>query len=357
MAKRNVHHNHINIKDLLRTKSNKNDHGDYVKDLLILSEPPIHFKCDKHGQCDEDFRKFSKISKKADLEWKNKRMPVGHSKRFQIVDNRSKKKPKMDTPDRNSEEDDNDKKRPLPIFNKKKYAAVTGSASASEESESGSIERQRESRGEDSESGEQSDSKQSGSEEQSGSGEASGSQANSGSGEQSGSGEVKENSSSSSESWEVEEELYESQSKSVEESKGRKQHTTKLNQNEEPSSESNSEVEEPSKEVSKEKKKYKNHSKKRRKTASESRETGDDKNRKRFATDDIILQGNKMYSRTDKLEKKHNATQRPKRRRLQQFMPKRYHWDESEIHDLGYFWYNGPRGIYPAPKSLSVAKK
>ncbi|XP_050556586.1 uncharacterized protein LOC118281253 [Spodoptera frugiperda] len=360
LSKRNSNHksvqSHINLKDIVPTKAYKNDHGDYVKDLLILSEPPIHFKCDKHGKCDQDYRKFSKITKKADLEWKHKRMPVGHSKRFRIVDNnRSKKKPKVEKTERNFEEDKIDKKRPPPIFNKKKFAAQT--TSASDESNSSSVEAQSESQAKESGS-EESASKEksrSGSEEESGSEEASGSQENSGSGERSGSGEAEENSSSTDESWEVEEELYESKSKSIEESKESQRQSSKHAKNGSASSQSNSEdsaAEEVSKEVNKKKKKSNKPRKMNRNNAMQSREAGDDLNRKRFTNNDVLLQGNKLYSRTDKLDSKHSAS---KRRRLEQFMPKRYHWDASEIHDLGYFWYNGPRGIYPAPKALSVA--
>ncbi|KAL0808960.1 hypothetical protein ABMA28_012618 [Loxostege sticticalis] len=35
-----------------------------------------------------------------------------------------------------------------------------------------------------------------------------------------------------------------------------------------------------------------------------------------------------------------------RRRRLPNFLPKRYHWAEDEIHNLGFFWFNGPQGRY-----------
>ncbi|RVE46046.1 hypothetical protein evm_009326 [Chilo suppressalis] len=35
------------------------------------------------------------------------------------------------------------------------------------------------------------------------------------------------------------------------------------------------------------------------------------------------------------------------RRRLPMFLPKRYHWQEEDIHNLGYYWFNGPQGRYP----------
>ncbi|CAG9790543.1 unnamed protein product [Diatraea saccharalis] len=35
------------------------------------------------------------------------------------------------------------------------------------------------------------------------------------------------------------------------------------------------------------------------------------------------------------------------RRRLPVFLPKRYHWQEEDIHNLGYYWFNGPQGRYP----------
>lgn len=44
------------------------------------------------------------------------------------------------------------------------------------------------------------------------------------------------------------------------------------------------------------------------------------------------LQGNKVYDSF--------------RRRLEHFMPKRFHWNTDDIHHLGYYWFNGPRGKY-----------
>ncbi|CAH2065195.1 unnamed protein product, partial [Iphiclides podalirius] len=34
------------------------------------------------------------------------------------------------------------------------------------------------------------------------------------------------------------------------------------------------------------------------------------------------------------------------RRRLPHFLPKRYHWDEGDIRNLSYLWFNGPQGQY-----------
>lgn len=51
-----------------------------------------------------------------------------------------------------------------------------------------------------------------------------------------------------------------------------------------------------------------------------------------------FLQGNKMYKPEDF------------RRRMPYFMPKRYHWREEEFHNLGYYWFNGPKGKYPYPE-------
>lgn len=70
--------------------------------------------------------------------------------------------------------------------------------------------------------------------------------------------------------------------------------------------------------------------------------------RKTDGEDEIYLQGNKLITVSDS-EEDNNEDQR---RRLPQFLPKRYHWDPSDIHDLGYYWFNGPKGKYPEPKPL-----
>lgn len=44
------------------------------------------------------------------------------------------------------------------------------------------------------------------------------------------------------------------------------------------------------------------------------------------------LQGHKLYDSY--------------RRRLQHFLPKRFHWDADDIQHLGYYWFDGPRGKY-----------
>lgn len=37
------------------------------------------------------------------------------------------------------------------------------------------------------------------------------------------------------------------------------------------------------------------------------------------------------------------------RKRLHNFLPKRYFWEDSDLTKLGYFWYNGPQGKFPGP--------
>lgn len=66
--------------------------------------------------------------------------------------------------------------------------------------------------------------------------------------------------------------------------------------------------------------------------------------------DYYFMQGNQIFSANDRKKKK--SSRDISRKRLQQFLPKRYHWEPEEIHDLGYFWFNGPKGLYPAPKPL-----
>ncbi|KAH9641047.1 hypothetical protein HF086_006327 [Spodoptera exigua] len=338
---------YIDLNDLIKKRSDKNVPKDYVKDLLILSEPPIHLKCDKHGKCDEDLRKFSKINKKADLEWKHKRMPLGTSKRFRIVDNKTKKRPKIEMPERNPVEDAKNKRRPPPIFNKKNYLKET--ASGSDESQSISNESHVDSQGYESDSEESSskERKKSGSSKKNVSKEASG-----------------DHSSASSESWEVEREVYESKSKSEEEFKeDRKRKKSKLKRKKDgdSSSETNSEDNSDVDEWSKEKKKRKKNSKKlkkkdtgkklKKKEDSEVEESWEDN--KNSGSDDIILQGNKIYRGFERRTKE-DAN---KRRRLQHFMPKRYHWEASDFGDLGYYWYNGPKGMYPEPQTLIAVQK
>ncbi|XP_075989872.1 uncharacterized protein LOC142985532 isoform X2 [Anticarsia gemmatalis] len=40
------------------------------------------------------------------------------------------------------------------------------------------------------------------------------------------------------------------------------------------------------------------------------------------------------------------------RKRLPYFLPKRYHWKPREIHHLGYYWFDGPKGTFPSPIGL-----
>ncbi|KAL0858462.1 hypothetical protein ABMA27_012332 [Loxostege sticticalis] len=53
---------------------------------------------------------------------------------------------------------------------------------------------------------------------------------------------------------------------------------------------------------------------------------------------EYYLQGGRIIADVDEDE--------DRRRRLPNFLPKRYHWAEDEIHNLGFFWFNGPQGRY-----------
>ncbi|KAJ8706618.1 hypothetical protein PYW07_012696 [Mythimna separata] len=79
-----------------------------------------------------------------------------------------------------------------------------------------------------------------------------------------------------------------------------------------------------------------------------------DKTKRKTITleDTYFMQGNKIFHSTGRNKKKHYEDGR--RKRLDHFMPKRYHWDPSEINELGYYWFNGPKGMYPEPKVLSA---
>lgn len=67
--------------------------------------------------------------------------------------------------------------------------------------------------------------------------------------------------------------------------------------------------------------------------------------------EDYFMQGNNIFHSKDRKKKKtHNDENM--RRRLEHFLPKRYHWNPEEIHDLGHFWFNGPKGLYPGPMPL-----
>lgn len=77
----------------------------------------------------------------------------------------------------------------------------------------------------------------------------------------------------------------------------------------------------------------------------------------------MYMQGNKMYNQDDFRKNKwdnlkdeiesaneegsKHARHRFRRGiRLPHFLPKRYHWDEEEFQNLGYYWFNGPKGKY-----------
>lgn len=59
--------------------------------------------------------------------------------------------------------------------------------------------------------------------------------------------------------------------------------------------------------------------------------------------EEVYVQGNRYISAADSEDG---------RRRLPQFLPKRYHWEPDEMQDLGYYWFNGPKGKYPEPRLL-----
>lgn len=70
--------------------------------------------------------------------------------------------------------------------------------------------------------------------------------------------------------------------------------------------------------------------------------------RKTFKNEEMILQGNNLYD----IHGLSDDADEDRRRRLPQFLPKRYHWDPSDINELGYYWFNGPKGRYPSPTPL-----
>lgn len=41
------------------------------------------------------------------------------------------------------------------------------------------------------------------------------------------------------------------------------------------------------------------------------------------------------------------------RKRLEHFLPKRYHWSEEDLPHLGFFWFNGPQGRLPGPYKIT----
>lgn len=89
----------------------------------------------------------------------------------------------------------------------------------------------------------------------------------------------------------------------------------------------------------------------KKKKKKHTKELEDTKRKTIQVEDTYFMQGNKIYHSTGKSKKK--VDDLDKRRRLENFMPKRYHWDPSEIHNLGYYWFNGPKGLHPEPKPLS----
>ncbi|KAJ8704872.1 hypothetical protein PYW08_012192 [Mythimna loreyi] len=93
--------------------------------------------------------------------------------------------------------------------------------------------------------------------------------------------------------------------------------------------------------------------KKKSKKKNKHLEPTDDTKRKTIPIEETyFMQGNKIFHSLGR-SKKNKHLENSRRSRLEHFMPKRYHWDPSEINDLGYYWFNGPKGMYPEPKVLS----
>ncbi|XP_028160991.1 serrate RNA effector molecule homolog [Ostrinia furnacalis] len=53
---------------------------------------------------------------------------------------------------------------------------------------------------------------------------------------------------------------------------------------------------------------------------------------------EYYLQGTRLVS---------PSSEEDARRRIQHFLPKRFHWEPEDIQNLGYYWFNGPQGRYP----------
>lgn len=69
---------------------------------------------------------------------------------------------------------------------------------------------------------------------------------------------------------------------------------------------------------------------------SDSFETGPKKPSERYE----YLQGHRVV--------KPKAIKARRASRLQTFLPKRYHWKLEDIHNLGYYWFEGPKGAFPS---------
>lgn len=257
-----ISYDYADINDWIRSKSS--DRNGLEKDLVILSENPIHV-C-KGDDCEEDDRK---IFRKYDdhVDWKHGKNQLRFVKRFKIIDNRNKaKKSKYDS----SEEYPKKKRSSKKKKKKQKYSSESVDSNSEEHSNRKESRKKKIYTSEDSR-------------------------------------EVKKKHKKKYDDFSASEESFKDESTSIEETK-------------------------------KKKKKKKNY------------ESLEDTNRKTIgATDDYFMQGNKIFHSNGGKKKRHDFDER---RRLPHFLPKRYHWDPEDIHDLGYYWFNGPRGAYPAPQNL-----
>lgn len=274
---------YIDINDIYRDTDPANNRvGDYIKDLVILTDTPVQF-C-KGKQCDEDFRKFSKHKNDDNTDWKRIKTKLGRMKRFQVVDNRQTSK--MDD-DSSKEYHKKKQKSSKSIKKKKHFSESTESKSEESDSEEKNLESHKKTKKKYK--------------------------------------PPKKEKRSSEESEEIK----------------RKPKKKQLDDSSEDSVEKWNEDTESSEDSHKKKKKKKKIYE----------DASDETTRKIFAVEnDFVLQGNKIFHAKGRRKKKQNYFDG--RRRLEHFLPKRYHWDPTDIHELGYYWFNGPKGTYAAPKPL-----
>nr|XP_049695955.1 uncharacterized protein LOC110378638 [Helicoverpa armigera] len=298
------------INELIKSNHEREKGTQQGPELYILSKRPISFECNgKH--CEDGYRKSSRQPTDDDLAWHHKKMPLGYHKRFKIVDNDSNSKRQKKKKIYKSSEESRETK-------KKKYLSDSSSSESKESKETNESEEQSDSN----------DSKESGEEKSSEESK-----------ETSNESKLKssESNEKSSESYEHKKKKKRNQDSSSRSSEER--YTTKRPKKY--GSQSNSD--ERWKKDDSSSKSYEDFTKRNDDSAEDKRKTFDN---------DVIIQGNKIYhSKNDK--KRHGKHEKDTRRRLQHFMPKRFHWKASEIHDLGYYWFNGPKGRYPAPQPLN----
>ncbi|PZC75454.1 hypothetical protein B5X24_HaOG206063 [Helicoverpa armigera] len=297
------------INELIKSNHEREKGTQQGPELYILSKRPISFECNGKN-CEDGYRKSSRQPTDDDLAYHHKKMPLGYHKRFKIVDNDSNFKRKKKKIYKSSEESRETKK--------KKYSSDSSSSESKESKDSN-------------ESGEQSDSNDS---KESGEEKSSEESKQSSNESKLKSSESNEKSSESYEHKKKKKRNQDSSSRSSEErytTKRPKKYTSQSNSDERWKKDDSSS------------KSYEDFTKRNDDSAEDKRKTFDN---------DVIIQGNKIYhSKNDK--KRHGKREKDTRRRLQHFMPKRFHWKASEIHDLGYYWFNGPKGRYPAPQPLN----